>query len=481
MLPINALAKKIGNRCRKHMAVWSAFGVLIAGSLVPIEAGAVQGDVDSRLQAPLPTSISGTENVHGRINKWFNENRDGLERGTGNLSDGRAYVTAAGVASIGAKSSDTDWVESRVNAFIKAKTRAKAECARLVGLKIQSEISLTYNEPAASRADADAARLEREGLAAEAAGKIAQAAHSDVETKSDLSSVKTASLYLEKIINHKVREEIKRRQLDPDKPVSDQQMKRILGEEEFKQVIAASAASQCKAIQTIASFEEIKANGDGEVGVIVIQTKRSVAAAEAMLSGDFAAIARGNPGPAIKSVTSSDLRTLLSTFGTQIVRDEKGEFVLLAFSQAQPRSEHTQSITGAYRRARLLADALIRQFMGEMILFDADATWSENARTLAEKARSYTQDSKMLERITANAASANIVGIQELHSWETRHPANNLPVVGVVTIWRPSTVEAVQEFRRFDNMRPAGSVDSAAPPPAVVQPYSGQGRSTRDF
>lgn len=46
MLPINALAKKIGKRCRKHMAVWSALGVLIAGSLVPIEAGAVHGRAD---------------------------------------------------------------------------------------------------------------------------------------------------------------------------------------------------------------------------------------------------------------------------------------------------------------------------------------------------------------------------------------------------------------------------------------------------
>jgi Tfp pilus assembly major pilin PilA len=481
MLAIDAGAKKIQNRCRTHAAILSIVGALIAGGLAPLEAGANQSEVDFRHQAPLPGSISGTEDVRSRMDKWFRENRDGLKKGMGTLPDGREYVTAVGISAIGAKSSDTGWVESRVNAFIKAKTRAKAECARLRVQRITSEISLTYSEPAASRANALAARMEREGLTAEAAAKIAQAAHSDVEVKSDLSVAKTASSYLEKIINHKAREEIRARQLDPDKPVSDQQVKRIVDEEVFKQVIKVFAASQCAAMQTIASFEEIKANGDGEVGVIVIQTKRSIAAAEAMIRGDFSALSRGEPGPPISNVSSSDLRTLLSTFGTQIVRDEQGEFVLLSFAQAQPRSEHPQSIEGAYRRARLLADGLMRQFMGEMILYDADATSSEDAKTLANKARSYAQESSMSERINAYAASAKIAGIQELHSWETRHPANNLPVVGVVSYWRPSTVEFVQKLQRSDNMGAGGSVDSTAPPPAVVRPYSGLGRSSRDF
>jgi len=119
--------------------------------------------------------------------------------------------------------------------------------------------------------------------------------------------------------------------------------------------------------------------------------------------------------------------------------------------------------------------------MGEMILYDADVTSSEDAKTLANKARSYAQESAMSERIKTNAASANIAGIQELHSWETIHPANNLPVVGVVSYWRPRTVEFVQKLQRSDNMGAGGSVDSTAPPPAVVRPYSGQGRSSRDF
>ena len=43
-----------------------------------------------------------------------------------------------------------------------------------------------------------------------------------------------------------------------------------------------------------------------------------------------------------------------------------------------------------------------------------------------------------------------IRGLQEVESWETLHPANNGPVVGVVMMWKASSAELAGAVRKFN-------------------------------
>jgi hypothetical protein len=66
------------------------------------------------------------------------------------------------------------------------------------------------------------------------------------------------------------------------------------------------------------------------------------------------------------------------------------------------------------------------------------------------------EDPKAMMDMTANssiqvvAKSLPIRGFQEVDSWETLHPANNGPVVGVVMQWKASSAELAGAVRKLN-------------------------------
>ncbi len=497
------------------LARLAALGLaLAASSLAPLghAQDAQPVEVEQKPLPPLPNSISQTETVKARITGWLRNHPDGLALGEGTLRDGRSYYVASGSSAIAVPPTDPRWVSARNNAFTKALLQAKGECARFQESRVASELETEFSQPSSERARQDADRMRRQGLAAEGALRVAQALNNRAKA-SDSQVLQSAALYAEKIVTNKFAEELTKRGLDPNKPIDQQQLKAVLSTDTFKQNVRVTARARCTGIKVLAAFEQTPGKDRGEVGVVTIWTERMHQIADAIASGDYSLVPPGGPGLPIAQQVQLDIRTLLTTFGPMVVRDPSGQYVVLAFAQAQPRSTNPQDKQGAYRVARTLADAMINQFVGESVALTEDLKAKDESKSFGDLDGAYTNDDSFYQRIVARAEKLSIRGIQEAHSWETLHPANNGPVVGVVVQWKPSAGAAATRMQTMNAnsgaIREGGGTPPAAPARSAAQgagaggaggapgtpaadparpaqprsanPYSGQGATSRDF
>jgi len=196
------------------------------------------------------------------------------------------------------------------------------------------------------------------------------------------------------------------------------------------------------------------------------------------------------------------LRTLLSTFGTQLLRDESGGWNILAFGQAQPLSTDQQNIDIAYKIARLQAEGMLRSFLGESITSTNDLRETEEATTYEGQPSEQQMELAFNLRVQAIAPKLPVSGIVQVHEWETLHPSYNRPVVGVVLRWRvesskfagllktvnqESATKANEATARMNSGSASASKQSDGPSsqsittPKSNNPNSGVGVRSRDF
>lgn len=457
---------------------------------------------DQQALPELPNSISGGETVRARMDKFIRD--QGLREIKDNKQDetGRVVLIDFATATISASPSDKNFVNARVAAFNKAMLNAKAQCAEWQKTRIATEAVFDATRPSAERARADAEELRRAGLAQEGVIKVAAALNSDLAGKAEVPAVlRTGALYGEKLLGMKMSEELRKKGLDPDRPVEEQAARVVAETADFKNMVSAVAAARCTGIKALASFEQNPSSGQGSVGIVTVWTEKLHAIADAIVSNQWDLVPKGEPGIKIQEHIPSDLRTLLTTYGPQLVRDERGDYVLLAFAQDQPRTTNQQSIDMAYEAAKTRAMGLIRSFMGEAVVTHRDLLDAETSTVFDDESTRYQDDGTFRRSVRAAGESLPISGLSVAHEWETRHPANNGPVVGVVVQWKVDSARIAAALSRLNQasgakarvaaagadrgagpMRVAGNaVSGNAAPARKAEAYAGQGRVARDF
>jgi hypothetical protein len=432
-------------------------GLSIAGAVVaqgqqPTNGATLTNSIEYEQKPlpPLPNSISGTETVDTRAFAFLKREGFSPKFGEHALPDGRTAIVHLGKAAIAVGPGNPNFVQARVNAYYKALVDAKMKCAEFQETVIESELVSDMSEPGEQRAAADARRMEREGLAKEGVVQVARALNSDMKSANAPAAFQTAGVYVEKVLDNKVREQLAARGIDPNKPVSEQTLKPILSTSSFKNRARAVAAERCTGVKVLASFEQNPANGQGSVGVLTIYTRLLHEIADAIVSGNYQLIPPVKPGQPIEQHIPADTRTKLATFGTQLVRNERGEYVLLSFGQAQPATTSQQSKDIAYRKARLAAQSQLRLFLGAEVhshnqKADGEETIEREGGDIQAKF-----DSAFSGPVEVVAAALPIRGLQEVDSWETLHPASNSPVVGVVMGWKVSSAQLAGAVKQLN-------------------------------
>ncbi len=452
---------------------------------------------DQRPLPDLPNSISGGETVRARMDKFIRD--QGLREIKDSKKDetGRDVLIDFATATIAASASDPNFVNARIAAFNKAMLNAKAQCAEFQRTLLTTEAISELAQPSAERAGADAERLRRAGLAQEGATKIAQALNADVKNKAELpEAVKTAALYGEKLIGLKMAEDLRKKGLDPSRPVEQQAAKEVANSSQFRNMVSTVAQARCTGIKALASFEQNPTSGQGQVGIVTVWTERLHAIADAIVTNQWDLIDRGEPGRKIEQHIPDDKRTLLTTFGTQLVRDERGDWVLLAFAQAQPRTRIQQSVDDAYEVAKTRGMGLIRSFMGEAVETNRQLLDAETSTVFTDESTRYQDDSAFQRNVKSVGERLPISGMTVAQEWETLHPANSGPVVGVVMQWKVDSARIAVALSRLGQSSSekaqaaaagAGRAASLVPVRAQataarkLEAYSGQGRASRDF
>lgn len=482
-------------------AQWLLGSTLAAAIITSGLAQDAKLEMEQKPLPELPKSISGTETVDQRMQAFLRTQQ--LRQGE-NEEGGRSVLVWLGKGAISVSPSDKNFVLARNIAFQKAMLDVKQKCAEFMETRVSSEMVQDMASPGAERAAADAMRLQREGLAQEGAVQVAKALNSDVKARNAPATLQTAGLYGEKILENKMKEELTKKGIDPNKPVDQQQVKSVLNTSSFRNKTRATARARCTGIKVMASFEQNPASGQGQIGVVTVWTRKLHEIADAVITGNYTLIPRGEPGIPVTQHIPQDERTLVSTYGTQMVRNEKGDYVLLAFAQAQPQSTSQQSKDLAYKMARLQAQGMIRSFLGEAISSTNDMLQREESTEFEDESSEVKIESARSNKVQAIAEKLPIKGMQEAHQWETLHPANNGPVVGVVMEWKANsaqlagmlkslnqasgvkTAEAVNRMNTGGgNVGAAGTgaaANTVAPSaPRTSNANSGQGVKSRDF
>lgn|GEM_PF-1311649 len=472
---------------------------LLIAPLSPVWSQDGKIELEQRPLVELPNSISGSETVRSRMDKFIKE--QGLQGIKDSKKDerGRTVLIDFATSVIAAPASDPNFVNARIAAFGKAMLNAKAQCAEFQKTVVATEAIADTTQPPAERAKADAEQLKREGMAQEGAAKVAQALNTDVKSKAGMPQfIQTAALYGEKLIGMKMAEELRKKGLDPSKPVDQQAAKEVANTQSFKNMVATVAAARCTGIKVMASFEQNPSSGQGQVGIVTVWSEKLHAIADAIVTNHWDLIAKGEPGKTIAEHIPDDKRTLLTTYGTQLVRDERGEYVLLAYSQAQPRTKNQQSIDIAYEVAKTRSFGLIRSFMGEAVETNRGLLDAEVSTVFTDESTRYQDESSFQRSIKAVGAALPISGMTEAFTWETKHPASDSPVVGVVVQWKVDSAKIAAHLAKL-NQASGFKVQAAATPgasggggavaapaaraaePRKADTYSGQGKVARDF
>ena len=473
-------------------------GCLVGGAVpLSVQAQAVGPELEQRPLPELPNSISGSDTVRSRMDRFIRD--QGLREVRSNKKDesGRTVLIDFSFATISASPSDPNFVNARINAFNKAMLNAKAQCAEFQKTVVATEAVMDTSAPPQERAKADAEQLRREGLAQEGSVKVAQALNSDIKSKSEVPQViKTAALYGEKILGDKMASELRKKGLDPSKPVDQQVAKAIAETTSFRNAVSTVAAGRCTGIKAMASFEQNPSSGQGQIGIVTVWTEKLHAIADAIVTNNWDLIPKGEPGKTIGDHIPDDLRTLITTYGAQLVRNEAGDYVVLAYAQAQPRTKNQQSIDTAYEKAKTSALGLIRSFMGEAVETNRLMLDSEVSTVFTDESTRYQDDSSFQRSVKVIGEGLPISGVTVAKEWETLHPANNGPVVGVVMQWKVASAQIAGHLARLNResgakaaavaANPGGSGSAAQSPSRSVEPrkaesYSGQGRPARDF
>ncbi len=470
-------------------------GASLAGaSLLPAWSQDGKIELEQKPLPELPTSISGTETVRSRMDKFIRE--QGLREVKDSKKDesGRSILIDFAYATIAASPGDANFVNARIAAFNKAMLNAKAQCAEFQKTVVATEAVMDVTLPPATRAQADAEQLKREGMAQEGASKVAQALNTDIKGRNAPQTLQTAALYGEKILSSKMAEELRKKGLDPNKPVDQQAAKAIAETTAFRNAVSTVAAARCTGIKAMASFEQNPPSGQGQVGIVTVWSEKLHAVADAMVTNQWDLIPRGEPGKKIADHVPDNLRTLLTTYGAMLVRDEKGDYVVLAYAQAQPRTKNQQSIDSAYEAAKTRGLGLIRSFMGEAVETNRQLLDAEVSTVFADESTRYTEDSAFSRNIKAVGEALPISGVTVAHEWETLHPANNGPVVGVVMQWKVASAQIAAHLARLNQasgakVQAAAAGGGAAAPaaaratdvPRKADAYSGEGKASRDF
>lgn len=480
-----------------------SFSLLLSLSLlaaVPSWSQDGKLEIEQKPLAELPNSISGGESVRSRMDKFIRE--QGLRDVKDNKKDesGRMVLIDFATATIAASPSDPNFVQARINAFNKALVNAKSQCAEFQKTVISTEAILDTGLPPAERAKADAEQLKREGLTQEGATKVAQALNADLKGRANMPQViQTAALYGEKILGNKMSEEIRKKGLDPSKPVDQQVAKTIAETESFKNAVSTVASARCTGIKVMASFEQNPPSGQGSVGIVTVWSEKLHAIADAIVTNHWELIQKGEPGKSIADHIPNDKRTLLTTFGAQLVRDEKGEYVILAYAQAQPRTKNQQSIDSAYEMAKTRGYGLIRSFMGEAVETNRELLDAEVSTVFTDESTRYQEESSFSRSVKVIGQKLPISGMTVAHEWDTLHPANNGPVVGMVIQWKVDSAKIAAVLAGLNQASGAkaaaasrgvssgggsaaqGGGSVPASKPSKSDAYQGQGNAARDF
>lgn len=316
------------------------------------------------------------------------------------------------------------WVESRIAAFERAEMEAKTKIIRYLSESVETKRSLALLEKAQWND-----------------GEVDKVRDLD-EVQESLKRIGKKSVALaEKTLDNALQK------LDPDYDPTKYEGKsiedlKIIAENLFNRQIKTVAMGTLIGVTPLYSAEGAAGEGEYEVLIGVIWSPKLNRLAMSLFNDEYN-IPKVKPGRKLGEYIPSDELALLGTIGTRIVIDEKGEYVVLAYAQAQPRRTGPGRRQAALYQAKQIAANRARAQLVNFIREGITLKDSEASKELSREFSDMTFGTETIrdyqKMIAGKRVKVKLSGLRILKEWSLAHPATGQHVAGAVVSWSPGS------------------------------------------
>ncbi|MFI3290910.1 MAG: hypothetical protein R3Y46_03410 [Opitutales bacterium] len=329
-----------------------------------------------------------------------------------NAKDDRFVVV--GSANISKSPSDANFQLARETAYTRAMLTAKQSIATYYG----QELATAVKRVGVEGQSADAQRREQ-----------AEAEYLATLDPGFFEKVKT-------LTNKKIDALLAKEGVSYDSPKAKSIIENMLNSSSFSDSMETMATQQVGALVTSKIFEQ-----DGEIVVVAYYSPAAKELAAAINGKPVNLKVKprsGDPvGIWVKKLKKSQL---YSAMGVQFTSDEEGNIVMISYGQSKARSKSGESKGNAYEKAILNADANIRRFAGETLVYTAAKDKVENSVEFEDESLSEIEET-FEQEISAVAAKLKISGISTVHRWDLVDPRSDSLICGAVRTWSIKTAD----------------------------------------
>ena len=389
---------------------------------------------------------------------------EGWDRGANFKKNGSLFVVQMGVGAIQAKPESISYNDARFQAFEVAMMKAKAELAGYLETEIETAANYSYIEPPMGEKTAEQELAE---------------AIANQPDDSILGKAKT-------LVSKKLDNLLKKEGYDADaartqgKAKTDEikaKLATVTGKESYKKMVKSAARTVLSGAQAYYTVEAVK-DGRAEIGVVLVWSPKLAEMASSLVTGK--PVAGVKPKTKVRNQINKDLNALLNAFGVVQKIDEQGEYVLVAFGQSGARSTNSASVDMARAKARQNAQAMIRSFAGETIVYSQAQEQASETLEFGEESLPDMRDLSSANRLIRTAsAKMDINGFSTIYSWNAKHPISGRTVYGEVVTWKPSAAAVARRVKaQIETTARDGAAGRRTVPAANASGLDGKAKPT---
>ena len=215
---------------------------------------------------------------------------------------------------------------------------------------------------------------------------------------------------------------------------------KIASQAKFQMQTTAVARKLVRGMSVYKTFESGDSSGY-EFLVAMVWSPRLATLASGIQSNNGYSMPLGKAKKTLQNIIPKDKKKLLQEFGAKIYLNDKGERVIIAYAQAEPRilskKRTKQAINIASKKAVLKAQTAIKNFIAEEIAAQQSGTSGESLTVFENGEEKYFQSEAFANAVKSVASKINITGLSTYRKWATRHPLTGQPVAGAIVVWTP--------------------------------------------
>lgn len=364
--------------------------------------------------------------------------------------DGSSYFVSVGVARVGAPWSSPNYATSMMNASISAQLNTKSNLAQTMSKEITSKIvtELKQNYSEGKKPDF-----------------LNPSVQEPAKNYDELGYMDKFALLVNQQLDKAIDPETK--EAFNDQAAKPRELERTLDEvvnsQSFLDNTTAKSNATIRGMKNVFTSFDTSANSNQTIACVVgLWSEKLAKQVDAITTGNYSLLKNQKKGIAISDYigdekTKDGYVKLLGTFGTFIVRDDKGEVTVLSYAQEGVKGSTGEQI--AFQTAKLRAERAIIQLRQENIDVVQASSNQEITTEYTDGMVDYYAENKNSARVAA-AANGTLTGSYVIKRWKGLH-LNRKPFVGVVVAWTPSGAELASDAKQIFAKQPKeGSASS---------------------